>query len=360
MVVAEKVDQDAFEDLDGRAAEAIQQRIVGRVASRQEKQKETAPQPGWLRRVLKVGLGEATEVEAPSLTRVKSSEFRKNLENWEPWKLNEKSVQDGKNLHMRIAKAYASNDFRDWLAERSGALGVEQDELLAGILEIVRHFEWETIKYLFANGEDDMKTSLPLTVININPGEALDAVIKGWQDTRGRGDYIEEAEKAKIILGLFEPKSQDHEEEVVLGRSVLGTGSAYYKPIAISSKVVRGCFDRFIEHRVGYLAGHSAEYGIWDLGYVVAEETLHNFGYKEYELRTQWHAKEKSVDEADPKLRRMLAQEVPAHEHINDVAKRIASYCTSKYGDAFMDPLRDRIGEIGTLRSTWRNPPGAI
>lgn len=360
MAVAEQINNGAFEDLDSRAAEAIQQRILGRIASREEKQKEKELQSGWLRKILSVGLGSKAQVEAPSLTRVKSEEFRDNLEKWEPWRLDEKSEREGINLHMRIAKAYASRDFREWLDERSDRLGVEQDELLAGVLEIIRHFEWETIKYLVANGEDVSRTSLPLTVININPGKALDASINGWSHARGLGRYADEAQRARALLGLLEPASQDHEAEVEMGRSVLGTASAYYKPLAISSKVVRGCFDRFLEGRVGYLEGHSAEYGLWDLGYVVAEETLHGFGYKHDELLTQWRRKEKEIDEEDFRLRRMLAQEVPVHEHINDVAKSISSYCLEKYGDTLMDPLRNRIGEIGSIRSTWRNRPGAI
>ena len=353
----------SFDDVDIRAAAAIQEELLRKVDANQKSSTGVnTVNPGWLKRILGRGGKESTLSNGASIVKEKisSEEFCEGLTEWEPWRLNEQSVKKGKNLHVRLAKAYADAEFKTWLSDRSRQLEVDEDELLAGVIEIMRRFEWEALKFLAANG-DSVKTGLPLTIININPSEARTEALNAWGRSTYRSKHQDKRTRDENLYKLFNPELTDSDKSVYLGRRVTGSASSWYKPIGIYSHLVRGSIDRFLEGRVNRADGLYADYGLWDLANVVIEETLHYAGYKDDEIRTQAYEKSKTLaDNADPELHRMMSQEVPAHEHINDLADRLASHLISSYGDSLLKPLEEKIGPVATLKSTWRNRPGAI
>jgi hypothetical protein len=150
---------------------------------------------------------------------ISSNDFRKELVHWEPWRLNEKSVETEKNLYIRVAKGYASESFLNWTIEEAEKHSITQNQFLAGIIETVRKTEWGTIKVM-ASKNIATEYTLPHLVIGNSPSSDVFIFHNTLQKIK------KEASK-KNIVGLFSEEKAVKRKQI--GEDVDATPIALFK-----------------------------------------------------------------------------------------------------------------------------------
>lgn len=272
-------------DDDSALIQWRQAQILQRVAARQERRHKALRRRKrflpWAR-TANADLEESVARGDDTRLYVASPSFRDTLHGHEPWRLHQRSVQMGTNLHLRIAMAFASSTFTDFIAERATSLAISPDEYLAGIIETIRYIQWETIKVM--GNEDLIRTAgLPITIISNIP--AADHVIfsKAWETAR----------KTKHVGGLFDKPRTKRESFSLDGQLTLSLVELHHRLAAFSGEISTiGCYGDNITAIydlaiVKALDEHGNDGAKWrrKLAEIVVEEEIHHQGYMQTELQ---------------------------------------------------------------------------
>ncbi|MDO8538560.1 MAG: hypothetical protein Q7S21_06760 [archaeon] len=93
---------------------------------------------------------------------------REKIKNWKPWRLEERSVATGKNLHLRILKGYAPPEFKQWVKQLAEDYHVKESDVWIGITESLRRAEWEVINHNSEN-KGFRRISIPFITVGEHP-----------------------------------------------------------------------------------------------------------------------------------------------------------------------------------------------
>ncbi len=104
--------------------------------------------------------------------QITSDAFANRLERFEPWKLEEKSVEKKDNLHVNILRGHADPEFKAWVSGLATRHGVDEYQAWAGIAESIRRAQWEAIKHFVEKKGFDRYT-LPYNVVYRSPHSAV-------------------------------------------------------------------------------------------------------------------------------------------------------------------------------------------
>lgn len=272
---------------------------------------------------------------------ISSERFRKELEHWEPWRLNQKSIDTGKNLYIKAAKGYASERFLNWTKKEAEKAHITQDRFLAGIIESVRHIEWEAIK-IMASKNIATEYTLPHLVIGSSPVVDLALFIDSLKEARKKASKKKTAglfsrEESKKQLGLAAITLFPYELAQIFaerfGRGVLVKGMHAEETISIYDEKLKRLFD--------------SEINFWErreMTGVIVEEELHHQKYKTSEVMKEKNEWAKRNDGQADAIKIMIAgQEIEEAEGVKQMVVEITQEMPSF--EKLLEPFYERIGQ---------------
>ncbi len=186
-----------------------------------------------------------------NLEKIKSNEFASQLQNYEPWRLERRSLERGTNLHLKLAQGHASDGFKQWVARLASRHGVPEKEVWAGVIETIRKAQWETMKQLIEKRQFQ-KRALPFSIISDFPTSSLfvaeNIALKTARKRRGTAGLFD---KHKALLQLH-PNAALHLGIMDLGESVKRLGgrplilaSSGSQIIALHEQVLQQAFEEY-------------------------------------------------------------------------------------------------------------------
>lgn len=284
---------------------------------------------------------------------VHSDEFRTRLNSWEPWRLDERSVREGRNAAVRIVRGYASNwnnGFLAWVrssvesynAAREAAEHVTEDMFIAGVIETIKRIEWETIRVMATDGTAKIPV-LPFLTLGDTPradvimfsnalsrarGRAILGVDKdsgGLFDSKyARGGLFSE-EEAAVKQVYFQQTMDKISGKLNLGAAKIGTDI-----IGLQEEMIMRWVD-----------GEGMLVPAEEVIRVIAEEEIHHQGYKSEDMLairsaeiSMYYGQDMwSLGDALSTRGDQIESQLGIHEYAARVASRI------KFADGFFAPL---------------------